>query len=166
MYHIQINSECTYEIQPEGKDLIVNGKIESVDIHSVNSTISHYLRDSRSYRTELVSFDPVLRSGAVKINSNIYQFTVTDQYDELLRKLGLDKRQTAKVAELNAPMPGLVIQMIAEEGQEVKKGQNLLILEAMKMENIIKSPADLTIGSIKVKPGDKVEKNQLLLTFQ
>jgi biotin carboxyl carrier protein len=55
--------------------------------------------------------------------------------------------------------------VLVKEGDEIKKGDNLLVLEAMKMENIIKSPADVTIKSIKIKPSDKVEKNQVLIQF-
>ena len=55
--------------------------------------------------------------------------------------------------------------VLVKEGDEVKKGDNLLVLEAMKMENIIKSPADVTIKSIKIKASDKVEKNQVLIQF-
>jgi biotin carboxyl carrier protein len=62
-------------------------------------------------------------------------------------------------------MPGLVLSILVKEGDEVKKGDNLLVLEAMKMENIIKSPADVTIKFIKIKPSDKVEKNQVLIQF-
>jgi biotin carboxyl carrier protein len=79
--------------------------------------------------------------------------------------LGLDNLQSSKVAELKAPMPGLVLSVLVKEGDEVKKGDNLFVLEAMKMENIIKSPADVTIKSIKIKASDKVEKNQVLIQF-
>ncbi len=60
-------------------------------------------------------------------------------------------------------MLGLVLKIIAKEGEELKKGDNLLILEAMKMENMIKAPADIIIKKIHIKEGDKVEKNQILL---
>jgi biotin carboxyl carrier protein len=62
-------------------------------------------------------------------------------------------------------MPGLVLKVFVKEGDTVKKGDNLFVLEAMKMENIIKSAADVTIKSMNLKPGDKVEKGQLLLLF-
>ena len=60
-------------------------------------------------------------------------------------------------------MPGLVLKVLVNEGQEFKKGDNLLVLEAMKMENILKAPVDGTVKGIKIKAGDKVEKNEVLL---
>jgi biotin carboxyl carrier protein len=72
---------------------------------------------------------------------------------------------SAKVSEIKAPMPGMVLKIFVSEGMEVKKDENLFVLEAMKMENIIKSPADVTVNSIKIKPGDKVEKGQVLMMF-
>jgi biotin carboxyl carrier protein len=71
----------------------------------------------------------------------------------------------AKISEIKAPMPGMVLKVLVEEGAEVKKGENLFVLEAMKMENIIKSPADVTVKTIKIRPGDKVEKGQILMMF-
>ena len=62
-------------------------------------------------------------------------------------------------------MPGLVLNIFVEEGMEVSKGENILVLEAMKMENIIKSPAEGRVKTIFIKNGDKVEKNQILLEF-
>jgi biotin carboxyl carrier protein len=62
-------------------------------------------------------------------------------------------------------MPGLVLKISVKVGDVVKKGDNLFVLEAMKMENIIKSPADVTIRTIRIKPGDKVEKGQVLIGF-
>jgi biotin carboxyl carrier protein len=62
-------------------------------------------------------------------------------------------------------MPGLIVDIKVEAGQEVKKGDPILILEAMKMENIIKSPGDGVVKAIKVNPRDNVEKNQVLIQF-
>jgi biotin carboxyl carrier protein len=71
--------------------------------------------------------------------------------------------QAAK--EIKAPMPGLIFDIKVKEGDEVKKGDAVLILEAMKMENILKSPGDGTVKSIKIKKGQSVEKNQVLIQF-
>ena len=79
--------------------------------------------------------------------------------------MGLSNLLAAKVSEIKAPMPGMVLKVLVEEGAEIKKGDNLFVLEAMKMENIIKSPADVVVKTIKIKPGDKVEKGQILIQF-
>ncbi|MNR65826.1 2-oxoglutarate carboxylase large subunit [compost metagenome] len=67
--------------------------------------------------------------------------------------------------EIKAPMPGLVLNVMVQEGQEVGKGDNLLVLEAMKMENIIKSPDSGIVKKILITKGDKVEKNEVLIQF-
>ncbi|MCK7520363.1 MAG: acetyl-CoA carboxylase biotin carboxyl carrier protein subunit [Ignavibacteriales bacterium] len=61
-------------------------------------------------------------------------------------------------------MPGLVVAIPVEEGQQVKKGQVLLILESMKMQNELKSPRDGTVNRIKVRAGESVEQKQPLLS--
>ena len=65
---------------------------------------------------------------------------------------------------LRAPMPGLVVTILVQEGQPIQKGQVLLILESMKMQNELKAPRDGTVGRIRVKPGETVEQKQTLLS--
>ena len=85
--------------------------------------------------------------------------------DELLEKLGMNKTSSSAIQDIKAPMPGLMIDIKVQEGHEVKIGDPLIILEAMKMENVIKSPREGTIKSIMVKKGQSVEKNQILIKF-
>jgi biotin carboxyl carrier protein len=61
-------------------------------------------------------------------------------------------------------MPGLIVTILVEEGQAIKRGQVLLILESMKMQNELKSPRDGTIGRVRVKAGETVEQKQTLLS--
>jgi biotin carboxyl carrier protein len=72
---------------------------------------------------------------------------------------------SAKIKELKAPMPGLVIDVRVKENDSVKKGDPLVILEAMKMENIIKSPADLIVKKVNIKKVNVIEKNQIMISF-
>ena len=69
------------------------------------------------------------------------------------------------IAEVKAPMPGLILDVLAKPGQEVKKGDQLMILEAMKMENVLKAQGEGVISGIEVAKGDSVEKNQVLIKF-
>ena len=66
---------------------------------------------------------------------------------------------------IGAPMPGLILDVVVSEGDEVEKGDKLLVLEAMKMENILKSPEDGSIKKIKVRKGKVVEKNDMLVSI-
>jgi biotin carboxyl carrier protein len=83
----------------------------------------------------------------------------------LLEKLGMNNAASGKVNNIKAPMPGLIIELKVKTGDTVKAGDQLLILEAMKMENILKSPGEGVVKSVKVKKGDTVEKNQVLIEF-
>jgi biotin carboxyl carrier protein len=88
-----------------------------------------------------------------------------DRFDLLLDKLGMSDAAASKVNELKAPMPGLIVDIRVETGQTVQKGDPLLVLEAMKMENILKAPGDGVVGAIKVGLRDNVTKGQVLIQF-
>jgi biotin carboxyl carrier protein len=144
---------------------MVNGKTVMADIQQLNDRCWHVLNNLRSYNVEVVAFNSPEKTAEMKINNNTYTVNAKDQFDVLLDKLGLSNLNAAKISEIKAPMPGMVLKVFVEEGAEIKKGDNLFILEAMKMENIIKAPADVTVKKVKIKPGDKVEKGQVLLLF-
>ncbi len=166
MFKIKVNDKYAFEVQTDKKDISINGKPFSVDMHQVNEQTIHVLHQHKSYLAEVLEFDKAGKTCIMKVNSNTYTLNIKDQFDELLHQLGLDNLNTIKISDLKAPMPGLVLKILVAEGDEVKKGDNLLVLEAMKMENIIKSPADLKIKSIKVKDADKLEKNQVMILFE
>jgi biotin carboxyl carrier protein len=79
--------------------------------------------------------------------------------------MGLNNGSAGKMNSVKAPMPGLIIDLRVKEGDKVMPGDSLLILEAMKMENMIKASAESIVKSVKVKKGDSVEKNQVLIEF-
>ena len=101
----------------------------------------------------------------LKINNKVHTVAVKDKFDLLLEKMGMTNGAVAKINNVKAPMPGLVIDLKVKAGDTVKAGDALLILEAMKMENILKSPGEATIKNVKIKKGDTVEKGQVLIEF-
>ncbi len=165
MFKVKVNDQFSFEVHSQRGETLVNGKPVVLDLYPVSNTSFHILYLNRSFNAELTEINRDEKTCSVRVNANIYTLALTDQFDELLHRLGMDNLNSIKVAELKAPMPGLVLKILVEEGEEVKKGANLLILEAMKMENIIKSPTDAHIKSIKVLPSDKVEKNQVMIVF-
>jgi biotin carboxyl carrier protein len=107
----------------------------------------------------------LFHTAEIKVNGNTYNITSKDQFDILLEQLGFNHLNAGAISDLKAPMPGMVLKVFVQEGDTLQKGDNLFVLEAMKMENIIKAPAGVVVKSIKIKPGDKVEKGQVLITF-
>ncbi len=165
MHKIKVNDSFDYDVQKRDAKLNINEQEIAADIKQIGTSAYHIINNLSSYRAEVVSFNSDTKTAIIKINANLYTVTAKDQYDLLLEKLGLSNLNIAKVSEVKAPMPGLVLKVFVNEGNEVAKGDNLFILEAMKMENIIKSPGDVTIKKIRIRPGDKVEKGQVLIEF-
>lgn len=165
MLQLKVNGHFDYKVDKTGDELLINSDEIKADIRQLNASAYHIINDLKSYNAEVISFDKETKTAEIKVNGNIYTVNAKDQFDILLDQLGMSNLNSAKVAELKAPMPGLVLKLFVTEGTEVKKGDNLFVLEAMKMENIIKSPADVTVKGVKIKPGDKVEKAQVLITF-
>ena len=163
MYKLKINGQSEFKVEKNGGKLLINDEQIAADILQLNGSSYHILNNLKSYNTEVVSFDKETKTAQIKVNGNLYTITGQDQFDILLDQLGLSSLNAAKVSEIKAPMPGLVLKLFVKEGAEVKKGDNLFVLEAMKMENIIKSPANVVIKKVKINPGDKVEKGQVLL---
>ncbi|MEO8794100.1 MAG: acetyl-CoA carboxylase biotin carboxyl carrier protein subunit [Daejeonella sp.] len=166
MLKIKVNNKFDFQVSDDKSGISVNGKKLNLDLAELDSNRIHAILNNKSYNAEIVNYNPEEKTCVVKINSNTYNLKISDQYDELLHQLGLDTLSSAKIADLKAPMPGLVLKILVSEGDEVKKGDNLLVLEAMKMENIIKASADAKIKSIKIKPADKLEKNQVMIIFE
>lgn len=165
MLQVKVNHEFNFEIDHSGKDMTVNNETIVLDIATLSDREAHVLYQNQSFNTEIVEMNKTEKTCKIKVNDSIYTVGVKDQYDQLLKELGLDNLTNNKVSEIRAPMPGLVLNIMVSENDEVKKGDNLLILEAMKMENILKSPTDGIVKKVSVIKGDKVEKNQVLIQF-
>ncbi|RFZ82978.1 acetyl-CoA carboxylase biotin carboxyl carrier protein subunit [Mucilaginibacter terrenus] len=165
MYKITVNDEYHFETSSQNGELLVNGKTHQADIACINNSLYNVIKNNVSTQVEVISFDKATKVAEVRVNNSIYNLTVKDNYDLLLDKMGLSSANATVVSEIKAPMPGLVLKIFAKEQQDIKKGENLLILEAMKMENIIKAPADVKIKSVFIKEGGKVEKGQVMISF-
>ncbi|MCZ4242990.1 biotin/lipoyl-containing protein [Pedobacter punctiformis] len=166
MHKVKVNNKFQFEVEAKSAELLINGAPIEIDRSALGNGLTHVLYQNKSFNTEITAVDRAEKTCIIKVNGNSYKIKVEDQFDQLLKQLGLDNLATSKVSEIKAPMPGLVLNVIVAEGAEVKKGDNLLVLEAMKMENILKSSTDGIVKKILVKQGDKVEKNQVLIQFK
>ena len=148
------------DIKTEGT---LNGKQFDWDVSQISERVYHIIKDNRSYNVELL--DEVDGNRRIKVNGTIYETQTIDKFDELLKSLGMEKGRVSKVNELKAPMPGLVLSIDVKPGDVLQKGDRVLVLEAMKMENVIKAPADVTVASVEVEKGKTVDKNQVMVRF-
>jgi biotin carboxyl carrier protein len=164
MYRASVNQK-KFEIISNGNDLTVNGKSIPWNLVKVGDGYFHILIDTKSYRAEVVRADHSSKSFLIKINGEQYSVELKDKFDLLLEKMGLTNGTGGKINNIKAPMPGLIIDLRVKEGDKVMAGDSLLILEAMKMENLIKASGESIVKSVKVKKGDSVEKNQVLIEF-
>ena len=168
MLKVKVNTKNEYAVTFTGSDFMngaIDGKDFALDIIETKPGVFHVIKDNKSYNVELIKADFSEKTFAISVNGNKYQLAVKDKYDELLHKLGLDVLSNGKVNEIKAPMPGLVLEVRVAEGAVVKKGDIVLVLEAMKMENILKSPSDGVVKTTNVQKGMAVEKNQVLISF-
>lgn len=144
----------------------VNGAGFAWDMIEVKKNMFHIISGTKSFTAEVVKADLATKTFTILVNGHKYNVEVKDRFDTLLQELGMDKLAQAGVQEVKAPMPGMVLTIHVSAGDEVKKGDALLVLEAMKMENIIKSPRDGKVKSVKAVKGAAVEKNQSLVVFE
>ena len=163
MYKVKVNEESEQQIEISGKEILLNGKSIAWDQIETGKNRFHILRNNHSYVCEVLSADQQKKSFEIKVNGKTCRVILKDRFDELLHHLGMDKVAAHKVNLIRAPMPGLVLKLIVNAGEEIKEGDSLLILEAMKMENVIKSPGAGTVKLIRVKERDAVEKNQVMI---
>ena len=154
-----------FEIISNTNGLLVNGSQFQWDLTKVSEDYFHLLYNNKSYRAEVVKQDAATKTVVVKINGHSYSVGLKDQFDLLLEKMGMSAATTNKINNIKAPMPGLIIDLKVKVGDVVKIGDQLLILEAMKMENILKAQGEGIVRNVKVKKGDSVEKGQILVEF-
>lgn len=140
--------------------------ISKQDILKISEDKLHMLVENESHQLEIVGRDLLKKTYQIKINSNVYEVKISNDLDLLIKELGLSVAKSHLENEIKAPMPGLILEIEIEVGQQVKAGDALIVLEAMKMENTITASADATIKSIAVDKGQSVAKNELLIELE
>ena len=141
-------------------------EIDAADFLQRSGANVHLLKNHRSFNAVLREMDASGKQQLLEIGGQRYVVQIKDELDQMLDKMGYSTDTGKKIKELKAPMPGLVLEVFVSEGQQVKAGEKLLILVAMKMENSILAQADATVQRLHIAAGEAVEKGQLLLTFE
>ncbi|MCH2021271.1 MAG: acetyl-CoA carboxylase biotin carboxyl carrier protein subunit [Saprospiraceae bacterium] len=157
MYKSIVNNQYQSEIIPSE----INW-----DLIEIKEGRFHLLLDNHSYEAVVLEANYIEKTFKIKIQQNTYQVKLKNKFDLLAEQLGFSNMNVRKVNNVKAPMPGLVLDIIVKVGDQVSEGDSVLILEAMKMENIIKAERDAIVKSISIEKGSSVDKNQVLLEYE
>ncbi|MBM4423611.1 MAG: biotin/lipoyl-binding protein [Chloroflexi bacterium] len=163
MRYLTTLNDKTYTIEiNDDRHVTVDGKMYEIDLEALAAqSLYSLLIDNQSYEAFIESDDEGWR---VLMRGDLYEAKVVDERAARLAKSAGGAAPQSGDFHLKAPMPGLVVSVPVGEGQAVKKGDILVILESMKMQNELKSPREGTVARVKVKGGDTVEQNQIMVT--
>jgi biotin carboxyl carrier protein len=141
----------------------IGDRLLQVDFESVSGqSVFSLILDGKSYESFVYQGE---EDWDVLLRGRQYQVKVEDEREKRLKAAAGAGVIEGGEFHLKAPMPGLVVAVLIDEGQDVKKGQVMLILESMKMQNELKAPRDGIMGRVRVKAGESVEQRQTLLSM-
>lgn len=149
----------------DGKDYATSSS-DSIDLISTGPKTYHLLIDGVSHHCKLIQLDLPKKTMTLLVNGRQRTVEIRDEVDQLVDQLGLSVVSKAASNDVFAPMPGLVLDIMVAAGDEIEAGTPLLILEAMKMENVLKSEGSGKITRIAVEKGVAVDKRQLLIEIE
>lgn len=155
-----VSVDENYEFQLVKKDT------ENIDQTELSGQKIHLLHNNKSFEIELLENDFINRNYSVKVNGNIYRVNVGTPLDALIKEMGLSLGNDSFEDEIHAPMPGIILEVNVAEGDEVKKGDSLCVLEAMKMENTLTASRDGIVKTVNIAKGDTVDKGKLLIELE
>ena len=160
-----ILQDTTYPVEKNADEMLVNQQAITWDLKWMGDRKIHLFQGARSVEAELLNLDLEAKTVQIRLGHKTTKLQMKDRFDLLLEQMGMNTTGAGSLKEIKAPMPGLILDLKVAPGDQVKKGDVLLILEAMKMENSIKSPGDGVVKEVKVSLKQSVEKNQILIQF-
>ncbi|MFV1859759.1 MAG: acetyl-CoA carboxylase biotin carboxyl carrier protein subunit [Anaerolineales bacterium] len=164
MKYIATIDDRSFEIDiNEQGEIIADGQRLSVDFQSVaDQPVYSMLLNGESFEASVSTREMTVE---VLLRGRLFLVNVEDERQRRLRETTHMELEQEGEFTLAAPMPGLVVAIPVEVGQSVEKGDNLIILESMKMQNELKAPREGKVSGVRVSPGDSVDQNQVLLTL-
>jgi acetyl/propionyl-CoA carboxylase alpha subunit len=154
------------EVRIDGFDAIKLENLEESLIHKVsdNEYLVNYQGENINIRVS--DFDPINKTFTLYADGIKLSGKGMNDLDLLVESLGFLTKAKHNIKEIKAPMPGLVIDILVAVGDEKEEGSNIIVLEAMKMENILKAEGEGKVAAVLVKKGDSVVKGQVLVRFE
>jgi acetyl/propionyl-CoA carboxylase alpha subunit len=166
MNQATVNGKDQYSVEVTSDRITIDGQVYSPDIRQIGERWYHCINGTGSYQVALLEADYARKLFVFDLRGQRVTVQLRNDLDLLVEKLGMAQAAEAVVREIAAPMPGLIVGLSVEAGQTIEDGDSVLTLEAMKMENVIKSPVSGTVEAVHVQVGDSVEKKQVLVSFK
>lgn len=166
MLQTTINNKSNFAVDQIDGQWMVNNVPAALDIQVQPNGLISVLLDNKSYTATVEKVDTKAKELILKIDGQPYTVAIKEPIDQLLSSMGLDLKAMQKIEPVKAPMPGMVLKVLVEPGQQINKGDGLLILEAMKMENVLKATGPATVKAIKINERTAVEKGTVLIELE
>jgi biotin carboxyl carrier protein len=166
MLQIKVNEKESFSVTQEDGTMLLNNNAISWDAQFQPNGLISVLYNNKSYTAQIEQVDTRNKEVILSINGQRYKTAIQEPIDLLLTSMGLDLKAMQKIEPVKAPMPGMVLKVLVERGQQINKGDGLIILEAMKMENVLKAQGPATVKAIKVEERTAVEKGAILIELE
>ena len=155
----------TYEFKkPLEKRFRYMGKYVDVKLHEDPDGFSYIVWKNKKYMLDIIEKNQ--NKYTVMVNGVWHSFSVETPFSLKRRKFLEQQSDSSSQVFIEAPMPGKIIDILVEKGSEVKEGEPIIILEAMKMQNEILSHVSGVVQAVEVKKGDTVMKDDLMIEIQ
>jgi len=136
------------------------------EVHWTDRDFFEVIYQGKSFKGEILNRDIENRKLRLKLNHRVFELKKSFVLDDLIAELGLDKVKVKQLKEITSPMPGRILNIQVQVGDHVKVGEPILSLEAMKMENILKSDGEGVVKSVVIAKDQVVDKGELLIEFE
>ena len=162
-------SDRRYEVEIPGSGdtelLKVDGKSVDIDYRWLhNGKTASLIIDGITYTVDYMSSG---NKCCIQIDGRNLDVEVSDERSNIIKRLsGASSSVPVSILDIKAPMPGLVVKLHVKKGDAVTRGQRVIVVEAMKMENEIQTPTSGVVNKILVEPGMSVNKGDLLIVLE
>jgi biotin carboxyl carrier protein len=164
-YFVRVG-DSMHEVEIDGESITLNGETIPARLDSLDGTPLQLLTIGSAVHRILARRGE--RRGAYEISLAGYRIAVEalDERARAIRDLSGAAARKSGPTHVVAPMPGLIVRINVKEGDQVRAGQGLVVMEAMKMENELRAVAAGTVRRLAVAPGSAVEKGAMLLEME
>lgn len=166
MLQITTNERNAFTVSHVDGHWHINDSVVNLDAQVQPNGLISILYNNKSYTAVVEKVDIKNKELTLRINGQPHKIVIEEPIDQLLKSMGMDLKAMQKIEPVKAPMPGMILKVLVEPGQQINKGDGLLILEAMKMENVLKAGGSATVKAIKVDERTAVEKGAVLIELE